>query len=60
MGVYRKSTHQGAAVKIIEKTDCSEQEIQRINGEIDYLYKFNHVIFLFFVYYSFILVLHSG
>jgi len=47
MGGHRKSTHQEVAIKIIEKTDCSEQDIRRINEEINYLYKFNHVTFFF-------------
>jgi len=43
MGAYRKSTQQALAIKIIEKANCGEQDIRRINEEIDNLYKFNHV-----------------
>ena len=39
----RKSTHQEVAIKIIEKTNCDDRELRRINEEIDHLYKFNHV-----------------
>ena len=31
------------AIKIIEKTNCDDREIQLINGEINHLYQFNHV-----------------
>jgi hypothetical protein len=43
MRAYQKSTHQEVAVKIIEEANCTEQDIRRINGEINTLYKFNHV-----------------
>jgi serine/threonine protein kinase len=38
-----KSTGDDVAIKIIEKKDCNEQDLLRINGEINHLYKFNHV-----------------
>jgi serine/threonine protein kinase len=43
MGASNKSTGQEVAVKIIEKANCGEQDIRRINDEINTLYKFNHV-----------------
>ena len=43
VGAYRKSTRRALAIKIIEKGNCGEQDIRRINEEIDNLYKFNHV-----------------
>ena len=43
MGAYKKATHQEVAVKIVEKINCNEKDVQRINEEIENLYKFNHV-----------------
>ncbi len=43
MGAFKKSTRQEVAVKIMEKANCTEQDIRRINEEINNLYKFNHV-----------------
>ena len=43
MGAYKRSTKQEVAVKIMEKENCNEQDIQRINKEIEQLCRFNHV-----------------
>jgi serine/threonine protein kinase len=43
VGAYKKTTGHEVAVKIIEKQDCGEQDIKRINEEANNLYKFNHV-----------------
>jgi hypothetical protein len=43
MGAYKKSTGHEVAVKIIEKENCGEKDIVRINEEANNLYKFNHV-----------------
>ncbi|CAF1112150.1 unnamed protein product [Rotaria sordida] len=42
MAAYRKSTHREVAIKIMERDNCSEQDIRRINEEISNLYRFNH------------------
>jgi hypothetical protein len=43
MAAYRKSTRQEVAVKIVEKANATEQDVRRIDEEIENLYKFNHV-----------------
>lgn len=44
VGARKKSNREEVAVKIIAKANCDEQEMARINDEINNLYKFNHVI----------------
>lgn len=43
VSAHNKITKQEVAVKIIEKLNCDPTEMQRINGEAQNLYKFNHV-----------------
>lgn len=43
MGGYQKTTKRQVAIKIMEKGNCSAQDIQRINDEINKLYRFSHV-----------------
>lgn len=40
---FRKSTNHEVAIKILQKTNCSAQDIQDINKEISNLREFNHV-----------------
>ncbi|CAF3518175.1 unnamed protein product [Rotaria sp. Silwood1] len=42
MSAYRKSTNHEVAIKIMERDNCTEQDIRRINEEISNLYRFNH------------------
>ncbi|CAF2511318.1 unnamed protein product [Rotaria sp. Silwood2] len=42
MAAYRKSTNQEVAIKVMERDNCTEQDIRRINEEISNLYRFNH------------------
>jgi serine/threonine protein kinase len=43
VGALNRSTGHEVAMKIMEKANCAEQDIQRIKGEINNLYKFSHV-----------------
>ncbi|CAF1273320.1 unnamed protein product [Rotaria sp. Silwood1] len=43
IGAIRKSTNRKVAIKCIEKSNCSEDDIRRTNEEIIHLYKFTHV-----------------
>ncbi|CAF1034693.1 unnamed protein product [Adineta ricciae] len=43
VGAIKKATKEPRAVKIIEKDNCSELEIKRINDEVQHLYTFNHI-----------------
>ena len=43
VGACKKTTRHEVAIKIMEKENCTEQDMKRINEEVNNLYKFNHV-----------------